>query len=173
MRFNFRIVKFGWTFFFMLAKTQSLEGLTSLLSDGRHIVMWDLENCNLEEASRILIRVQRKNNLSHIYIVSDAEGSYRAWCFSSVTFKKFLRILVDSLEIIDYSFFYYTVKRLKATLRTSNKKKRPPQRLVRVLESYPTDFPIKMEKVIYDTGLVKRGYTISLGDRLGSISRSV
>jgi hypothetical protein len=62
----------------MLAKTQTLEGVTSLQSDNSHIVMWDLENCTLEEAERTLSKLQRKYRLSHIYVASDVEGSYRA-----------------------------------------------------------------------------------------------
>jgi hypothetical protein len=170
VRLNFRIAKFGWTFFVMLSRSQRLEGVTSLQSDGDavgHMVMWDLEGCSLEEAEQTLKQAQQKYNLSHIYIVSDAEGSYRAWCFSKVDFPTFLSILVDSLSILDYSFFYYTVKRRKATLRISDKKDRPPQRLVAVLGSYAAKVPDQMELVVYDTGLVKRGHTIMLGGRDG------
>ena len=167
MRFNFRVKKFGWTLFIMLARTQTIEGVSSLLSDGKHIVMWDLEGCNLTEAEETLLKVQQKYGLSDIFIVSDVEGSYRAWCFSKVVFKVLLAILVDSLEIIDYIFFYYTVKRRKATLRTSSKLGRPPQKLVSLLQSYPAPIPAELERVVYDTGLMKRGFTVLLGDRDG------
>ncbi len=147
----------------MLAKTQTLEGVTSLQPDGSHIVMWDLENCTLEQAGETLRNVQRKYVLSHIYVASDAEGSYRAWCFSKVDYKTFLYILLDT-EHLDPIFFDYTVKRKKATLRTSDKKGRLRQKLVRVLESYPTLIPEIWEKVTYDTGLVKKGRSILLGE---------
>lgn len=75
-----------------------------------------------------------------------------------------LHILVDSLDILDYSFFYYTAKRRKATLRTSGKKDRSSQRVVGFLESYFAPFPKEMEQVLYDTGLVKKGYSVLLGD---------
>ena len=165
-RYNLRIKKWGWTFFVMLAKTQTLEGVSSLLSDGRHIVMWDLENCTLEQAEETLRAVQRQYNLSHIFLVGDTEGSYRAWCFSKVDLKTLLHILLDT-EYLDYVFFYYTVKRRKATLRTDSKRGRPPQQLVSVLESYPASIPTELEQVIYDTGLEKRGRNIMLGDRDG------
>jgi hypothetical protein len=167
MRFNFRIKLCNLTFFAMLSRTQTLEGVTSLQPDGSHIVMWDLENCTLEEAEKTLRRIQKKHCLSHIFIVSDCVGSYRAWCFSKVSYKTFLKILVDSLNILDYSFFHYTVKRRKATLRTGRKKGRPPQKLVSVLESYPCPIPFRdylIEKVVYDTGLEKRGVSLLLGD---------
>lgn len=147
----------------MFAKTQTLEGLTSLLPDGKHIIFWDLESCNLEQAEETLLQVQNKYKLSHIYIVSDTEGSYRAWCFSKVDLKTLLHILIDT-EHLDYSFFYYTVKRQKATLRTVSKKGRPPQRIVSVLNSFPTPIPDILESVIYDTGLTKKGYSILLGE---------
>jgi len=162
MRFNFRAKIGNVTFFFMIAKTQTLEGVTSLQPDGKHIVLWDLENCTLKQVEETLRNVQGKYGLSHIYIASDAEGSYRAWCFSKVHYKTFLHILLDT-EHLDPIFFDYTVKRKKATLRTSNKENRPIQKLVSVLESYPALIPETWEKVTYDTGLVKRGRNIILG----------
>ena len=161
-RFNFRAKIGNITFFFMVAKTQTLEGVTSLQPDGSHIVLWDLENCTLEQTEDTLRKVQRKYELSHIYVASDAEGSYRAWCFSKVSYKTFLHVLLDT-EHLDPIFFDYTVKRKKATLRTSNKKNRIPQRLMSVLDSYPARIPETWEKVTYDTGLVKRGRSILLG----------
>ena len=161
-RFNFRARIGNITLFFMLAKTQTLEGVTSLQPDGEHVVMWDLENCTLEQAEETLRNVQREYSLSNIYIASDAEGSYRAWCFSKVDYKTFLHILLDT-EHLDPIFFDYAVKRKKATLRTSNKKDRLPQKLICVLESYTTPIPETWEKVTYDTGLVKRGRSILLG----------
>ena len=122
MRFNFRVKIANLTLFAMIAKTQTLEGVTSLQKDGSHIVMLDLEKCKLEQVENVLGRVQKKYGLSDIFIVSDCENSYRAWCLSKVDFVTFLKILVDSLSILDYNFFYYTVKRKKATLRTSPKR---------------------------------------------------
>jgi hypothetical protein len=150
----------------MIAKTQTLEGVTSLQSDGNHIIMWDLENCNLKQAEKTLTEIQKKYCLSHIYIASDNQNSYRAWCFSKIDFNTFLKILVESLSILDYNFFYYTVKRRKATLRTGSKKGRPAQKVVSVLESYCYPIPIEesiVEKVVYDTGLQKRGISLLIG----------
>jgi hypothetical protein len=163
MRLNFRVKVGNITFFAMIAETQTLEGVTSLQYNGSHIVMWDLEGCTLQDAEETLREVQRKYILSHIYIASDAEGSYRAWCFSKVDFTTFLKILLDT-KFLDWNFFYWTVKRGKATLRTSNKKNRAPQRLVGVLRSYFVSIPSSCEKVVYDTGVEKRGLTVFLGE---------
>jgi hypothetical protein len=146
----------------MVSSTQTIEDVSSLQLDGKHTPMWDLEGCTLKEAEETLRKVQRKYKLSDIYLVSDSEGSYRAWCFSKVSLKTLLHILLDS-EYLDPNFFYYTVKRRKATLRTSNKKNREPQRLVSVLKSFPESIPSRMERVVYDTGLVKRGLCVLVG----------
>jgi hypothetical protein len=162
MRSTFRLKIGNLTFFFMVAHTQRLEGLTSLQKDGRHIVLWDIEGCTLTEAEETLRNVQQQYNLSNIFIVSDAERSFRAWCFSRVDFKTYLRILLDT-QHLDSIFFDYTFKRKKATLRVSNKANREPQRLVSVLKSYSEPLPSHAERVIYDTGLQKRGFSVQLG----------
>jgi hypothetical protein len=163
MRLNFRVKIVNITFFAMVAKTQRLEGVSSLQKDGKHIVMFDLENCSLVQAEKTLRRIQRKYHLSDIFIVSDVEKSYRAWCYSKVGFVTFLKILLD-VKFLDWNFFYWTVKRGKATLRTSTKKGRQPQRVVSILKSYYAPIPNSCEKVVYDTGLMKRGFTVLLGD---------
>lgn len=163
MRFNLRIKKFGYTFFMMLSKTQTLEGVTSLLPNGKHCVFADIENCSLEQAIAELKNVQKKYVLSDIFILSDKEKSFRAWCFNEVNFKPTYIGILNDIPHLDYNFFYWTVSRSKATLRLSNKENRPPQKIVSVLESYPVPIPVQFEKVIYDTGIEKRGLTVLLG----------
>jgi len=168
-RLNF-LFKLGTvTVFFMISKTQTLEGVTSKVGEDEHIILWDLENCTLEQAKQTLADVQYKYRLGDIYITSDCEGSYRAWCFSRRPFKEYLKILLDT-EHLDWNFFWWTVRRGQATLRTSNKQGRPPQKVVAYLKGYePTEFPDKMVHVLYDTGLEKRGVVV----KLGQVSRGV
>jgi hypothetical protein len=108
--------------------------------------------------------IQQKFGLSNIYILSDKVGSYRAWCFSQVDFSTYILILAESLPIIDYNFFYWTVFLGKATLRISPKYDRPAvQKIVAVLESYYVPFPSDQIKIsIYDTGLEKLGTYINV-----------
>ena len=129
-----------------------------------YVYQWDLENCTLKQAEKILTKIQKKYCLSHIYLASDNQNSFRAWCFSKVNFETFLEILVCSLSILDHNFFYYTVKRRKATLRTGNKKGRQAQNVVDVLRSFPVPFVDSVvEKVVYDTGLEKKGISLLIG----------
>lgn len=166
MRFNFRVKMGSVTFFGMLSTTQTLEGIASLLNDGSHVLMWDMEKCTLEQAEETLRNVQGKYGLSDILIFSDKEGSYRAICFSRVDFRTFMRVLLAT-EHVDWNFIYWTMKRGKATLRTSNKKDRTAQKPVSILYSFPAEIPKTMEQVVYDTGTEKRGHVIFLGGRHG------
>jgi hypothetical protein len=165
MRFNFRAKILNITIFFMLSQTQTVKGITSRLRNGKHIVLWDLDKkkFTLTQIKDLLRRIQRSYGLSNIYIVSDKVGSFRAWCFSQVDFPTYIKILADSLEIIDYNFFYWTVYQGKATLRISRKVDRPEQKIVSVLESFYVPLPFDMlEKAVYDTGIEKVGMYIKL-----------
>jgi hypothetical protein len=162
MRHNIRI-KFGnVTFFAMLSHTQTLEGITSKIDKDKHIILWDIEKCNLKDAKKTLSKVQRKHKLGDIEIISDAPQSFRGWCFSQRPWKEYLIILLET-DYLDYNFFYWTVRRGSATLRKTNKQGREPQTLVDVLEGYEkTSIPKKLTHVIYDTGVEKRGKIFNL-----------
>jgi hypothetical protein len=171
-RLNVRLAGKGFTIFAMLSRTQKLTGVTSRCFDNKgkpnakHIIMWDLDSdvCTLEKAKETLVKVQKKYTLSHIYLTSDKQGSYRAWCYSQVDEKTLYHIIVDSLDVVDFLFFYHTVKRRTATLRTSGKRGRIKQTCVGVLRSYFAPFPDGVvEGVSYETGLDKKGITFNLG----------
>jgi hypothetical protein len=166
MRANFRIKLFNITLFFMLSRTQTLEGVTSLLPNGLHTPFFDIENCSQSKAENILRILQLKYHLPDIFLISDIERSFRAWCFAQVKYSDYLRMMLDLLDagILDYNFFWWTVKQSKATLRVSNKENRPPQKIVSVLKSYTVPIPETVEKIVYDTGVQKRGLTVFLGE---------
>ena len=108
------------------------------------------------------MKVQISYNLSDIFIVSDRERSFRAWCFSQVDFDIYLEILgkVRRHGILDWNFYKWTVDRGYATLRTSNKKHRQPQELVFTLKTYSVPEPKMVKQVIYGTGVQKSGLTL-------------
>jgi hypothetical protein len=154
----------GISILILFAVTQRLHGITSLVpnSGGKHIILADIENCTLEQVIEEARFVQEKYGLSNIYITSDAENSFRVWCFSLVDYRTLLKILLD-FEHLDIVFFVYTVRRNKASLRDSEKNGRPPEKIVAIVESYPMPIPEYIEEVFYDTGIVKKGVSISLG----------
>jgi hypothetical protein len=163
MRFNFRLKIGTLTLFFMLSQTQTLEGVASKVGRDEHMILWDMEGCTLDQATETLATVQYKHRLGDIFLVSDAEGSYRGWCFSRRPWKEYLTILLDT-EYLCYNFFHWTVRRGQATLRTSSKLGRPHQRVVAFLSGYEqTAVPQTLTHVLYDTGFEKRGVTVKVG----------
>jgi len=170
-RFNIRLTTSRFTFFSMLSRSQKIEGITSRVYDqngkptNNHYIFWDLENASLEQIKKTLKKVQTRYSLGNIQLTSDNNGkTYRGWCFSIVTFETYIKILVDSLNIIDYGFFYYTIKRKEATLRLSQKEGRPFQTCTDTIESFSVPYPTGiMKRVIYTTGNEKKGTTINLG----------
>lgn len=152
--------------FFSISNCQTLEGFTTKVVGKKHIhyIFWDLEKCSLGEATEKLAEVQKEFKLGNIYVTSDADRSYRAWCFSERPFLEYIHILIHTFPLVDFGFFIWTVRRTAGTLRTSSKVGRPLQKIVAVLRGYEkTTIPEKMVHVIYDTGIEKRGKMICLG----------
>ena len=165
MRLNLRIKIGNYTLFGMISKTQTLKGITSKVIDepNKHYIFWDLENCTLEQAKETLQDVQYEFKLGNIFILSDIDKSFRAFCYSKRYFRKYLHILL-STKYLDYNFFYWTVQRGYSTLRTSCKQNRKSQDLLYIINGYEDALiPKKMIQVIYDTGIIKKGKALILG----------
>ena len=162
MRFNVIIQRFRHRLFIMLSEVQNLEGIGSIQQDGKHLVFLDLENCTLQQVIEVLMKVQISYNLSDIFIVSDKDRSFRAWCYTQVDFDVYLEILgkVKKYGILDWNFYKWTVDRGYATLRTDNKKDRQFQELVFTLKTYSVPEPKMVKQVIYGTGVQKSGLTL-------------
>ena len=167
MRFNWRIKKFGKTLFFMYSDTQTCEGIGSLVLDSNnlHYPFFDIEKCGLNEAKSGLVKIQVSYGLPDIAITSDKERSFHGLCFAQVKWTDYLRMQLDLLDmgLLDYNFFYWTVFKNMGTIRTGFKQNRSALKIVDFLYSYPVPYPARIRRVIYDTGLQKRGLTVFLG----------
>ncbi|MGQ9507542.1 MAG: hypothetical protein ACUVTB_06800 [Candidatus Bathycorpusculaceae bacterium] len=164
------------TIFAMISATQTLEGVMSKIGNDKHLILADIETDKpLNEILHVLKRIQRRYRLGDFWLTSDFKGSYRLWCFSQRSWLKYLQILLDLLKegILDYNFWFWTIKRGSATLRTSNKANREPQRVIAHLKGYEkTTIPSKLCHVVYDTGTSKVGWCILLKDgRLSLIGK--
>jgi hypothetical protein len=142
------------TFYAHVVTTQEVSGITSKVGN-RHMVFWDIERCSLSRAVSVLTKVQKKYNLSNIYLSSDYPNSYHGWCFSLVPLSTMLKILIDSKSILDWGFFVWTVKRRAATLRISKKRNRPFQKVMKCIRSYYVPAPEKVTRATYTTGSEK------------------
>jgi len=163
-RLNLRL-KFGKiTFFGMISKTQTLKGIGSLVNKKEHLhyIFWDLENCTKEEAEQTLTEVQKEFKLGIIFITSDKEKSYRAFCFSIRKWLEYLHILLHT-KYVDYGFWIWTIRRGEATLRISRKLNRGIYEILTVLENgyEETNLYPKIRRIIYDTGMQKKGKLIT------------
>ena len=141
----------------LLMKIQHIQGMTNEVigEKDKHYIFWDIEGCSLEQAIETLMDVQYEYQLADIFIVSDKEGSYRAWCFSKRTFNETMQILLAT-KYVDHAYLLWTFRRHKATLRTSKKIGRPEQDVVILLRGYESyELPARYIHAIYETGLEK------------------
>ena len=94
----------------MFARVQLVVGISSRYSEdfNQHRILWDLDECTLNNACDSLMKVQEQYNLGNIEIISDKEGSYGGVCNNIVSFKELLHILIDT-ELIDPLFVRYSI----------------------------------------------------------------
>ena len=167
MRVNFR-AKFGnMTFFVMLSRYQKLEGITNEYDKKKRLFypFWDIEGCSLEECKKSLDNIMLSYDLGDIFITTDNDKTYRAWSWYPIKWKTYLKVLLDT-EFLDYNFFFWTVKRGYATLRTSLKEGRQEQRVVAMIKSDLDLKPVFLKEttsITYDTGIEKQGRFINIG----------
>jgi hypothetical protein len=154
----FRRFYFGnYIFSVLLMKIQQVKGVANKVihEQDKYYIFWDIEECTLEQAIETLMQVQLKHRLADIFITSDKENSYRAYCFSKRPFIEYLIILLET-KYVDWAFIKWTFVRHRSVLRTSRKLGRPQQIVLKKLEGYePYEFPKKVVEEIYETGLEK------------------
>lgn len=139
---------------FTFYKLEGTEGLDSILPNGKHILMWDFDNCNLDTVKASLKSVQDKYNLPDIHIYADNKpNSFRASSPQQVEFNQLLHILLDTSNI-DRHYIEWTLKKGYATMRIGKKKGRSDIKLVDILinnnniSDYPQEMNFEKYKVI-------------------------
>ncbi len=118
---------YRWRFTFTMAPVTSVYGVNSTLPDGKHILMWDFDDTNIDKVATSLSKVQSVYNLSNIYILeTKKDKNYIAYCFKSVSWRKVVEIIAFT-KGVDKNFFKYGVYREKFTLRVTPKSGRKPK----------------------------------------------
>jgi hypothetical protein len=171
-RFTFTLDVWNMSVILSVVMTQWLNGVTSLIpkTKGLHIILVEFDDISLQKVIEALITVQDDYGLSNWYVFSDKEGSYRAFCFTIVTFPLLMHILVDT-NYVDKVYVGYTWNRGKATLRTSRKWGRlAKQELVAFVESFFEPVPKPYERVLYQTGITKKGIEFHLGEKRDEVN---
>jgi hypothetical protein len=126
------------------------------------MILWDLDKCSLDNCIKALRKVQEKYNLSNIHIMSDSANSYRAMCYTQVSFVELIHILIDT-EYIDNDFIAHTITDKKSALRMSQKRGRKGNAVIHTVESFSVDMPEKITIKTYETSVEKKAHIISLG----------
>jgi len=148
----------------MFARVQIVSGISSRYSEdyNQHRILWDLDECTLNQACDSLMKVQEWYNLGNIEIISDKEGSYGAVCNSIVSFKELLHILIDT-ELIDPLFVRYALERHEATLRLTDKVNRPIHRetICRLCRKSDRLYDeTEYYTITYETGYTRKGIRV-------------
>lgn len=115
-RFSFR----GYQLYIAFTRSRLVDGVNSLTSEGKHILMWDFDEIDSLDVVGALSRVQKRYRLANITVLKSSKRSYHAYCFQSHTWPDTLRILADTNKL-DQAFFKIGVLRGYYTLRYSDK----------------------------------------------------
>jgi hypothetical protein len=128
-RIEFRKRFLNRVLYLMFSRVQIVSGISSQYSDDgeQHRILWDLDECTLDDACDSLMKVQEWYDLGNIEIISDKKGSYGAVCHTIVSFKELLHILIDT-ELVDQLYLEYVFREHEAVLRLSDKENRPIHR---------------------------------------------
>lgn len=109
---------------FTYAKVAKVIGVNSNLEDGRHILMWDFDDTNLEDVKGVLRVVQARYFLSEIYILETKKAmNFIAYCFTAMDWRKAVEIIAQT-QLVDWQFFRFGVYRGHFTLRVTPKEDR-------------------------------------------------
>lgn len=121
---KFRIEKKGVTFYIGLHRTQMVEGVNSRLPSGRHWLMWDFDDTELELVKSALITIQHAYKLPRIWIIPTGKPDcYHANCFVDYTWEE-ARAIIAATTFVDKKFLAIGILREFFTLRYSEIKGR-------------------------------------------------
>ena len=165
MKLSFRLKVRTLTLFFTIFKTQRMVGIVNKVENGGFCPFWDLENCTLNMAIKTLSEVQKEFHLDTIFVYSDNPTSFRALCYTVVSFHEYLHILLHT-QYVDFGWFRVNVSREFAILRISDKKKREHQKVVAIIPNgKELEYPY-FTNVEYDTGIDKKVILLAIGEKL-------
>ena len=184
MRKQIRLVFGNITAFFMISSFQKIEGISSNAGKDQHILLWDFDldknrfnkkdDCielnpmidqsrkRLKLVTNSLKRIQKRFRLGQINIFTDNNKSYHAYCFTRLSFKNMITVLLHT-DYIDNDFIAFALIKGKSVLRTSGKIGRGQIKLVGVLPSNVySQAPKRMTKELYDCPIDKKISEINL-----------
>ena len=129
----------GWRFYVGLSHSQKARGVNSKLPSGRHFLMWDFDNKEVNDVKVALVSVQTRFRLPKIYLISTGlSNHWHAYCFKALTYPDTLRILASTPHL-DQTYFKIGVIRGYFTLRYSPKTGREFEQASTIPSKYKED----------------------------------
>lgn len=114
----------GYRLALNFARTATVTGINSTLSDGQHILMWDFDGSALDKVTEALRRVQHDWQLPTISMVSSGKpNGFHAYCLQRHEWLHALAI-VALTPLIDPLYVKWCAFRSHFTLRLSAKEGR-------------------------------------------------
>lgn len=147
MRFEFTLGT--WRIRASAERQVRVRGVTSELSDGNHMLLWDFDNTDLSVVCADLKRVQAEYNLPTIHILRTRESSYHAYCFARHSWPWTLLILADTPHL-DPDYFRIGVWRGYFTLRIAPKPGAPEiEHVTDLVSGHPADInPLEANRFV-------------------------
>lgn len=108
-------------FSFVIRTVQNVQGITSSLGDGKHIIMWDFDKLPITAVVSYLAAAQNEFALPPIHIAQASTGdSFHAYCLCKASWLFSLHI-VSGTKGIDPNYVSMAAWRQRWTLRLSDK----------------------------------------------------
>jgi len=107
-------------------RTTQVEGINSNLPDGRHILLWDFDDNDINNVIDTMRDIQTRESLSNVYIVESSAKHYHALCFTPVSLTDAI-IILSTTPDIDKNFVRIGLMRGFWTLRISPRRANMPK----------------------------------------------
>lgn len=116
---RFRIERLGFRFYIGIDRILYVDGYNSMLSNGKHFLMWDFDDESFDDVMDALLLVQKKFRLPRIWIIPTGSPlCYHANCFKAFPWEQ-CRGIVASTPLVDEKFVAIGILRGFLTLRYS------------------------------------------------------
>ena len=111
----------GYRISVFVRKVQIVDGIKSVLPDGNHVIMLDMENASLRQVECEIWRLQNKYRLGSADIFQSSDSDhYHVYVWSRVSLRLLLQIMCDC-RYEDYKHMFFSAKRRHAVLRLTDK----------------------------------------------------
>ncbi|GAG84373.1 unnamed protein product [marine sediment metagenome] len=98
-----------------------ISSRVSLKGKKKHILMMDMDNCNVTRAVDISTKMMAKNRLSDIYIIESSKGKIHLICLDKFQWEELMKIIIP---FSDANWIKYRSKSKQLVLRISPKEEK-------------------------------------------------